>query len=127
VCKRLSGANLDQRLGPKCCVPAVNAGVYRALRQQARHALRSDHAATVDAVHARPEERAAIEEVVAAAQAAWRSWLAETQASVSSSARPARANISSISDSLMMSGGQKAIESWTARTTTPCSWACTLR
>lgn len=66
VRKRMSGAGLDQRLGPKCYAPEVSARVYRALREQARHALQSGHAAIVDAVHARPEERAAIEQVAAA-------------------------------------------------------------
>jgi aminoglycoside phosphotransferase family enzyme/predicted kinase len=54
------GAGETERLPPAAYAPEASAKVYAALADKARRVLRAGHAAIVDAVFARPEERAAI-------------------------------------------------------------------
>ncbi|MGV1015577.1 MAG: AAA family ATPase, partial [Methyloceanibacter sp.] len=58
--KRLFGVAQDQRLPAAAYAPEISEQVYAMCRKRARLALQAGHAAIVDAVHARPEERAAI-------------------------------------------------------------------
>jgi len=61
--KRLLGRRERDRLGPEGYQPEVTARVYAALRGRAGAALAAGHGAIADAVHGRPEERRAIEDV----------------------------------------------------------------
>ncbi|WP_448205515.1 bifunctional aminoglycoside phosphotransferase/ATP-binding protein [Azospirillum sp. sgz302134] len=58
--KRRFGVAETDRLPPEAYRPEVTALVYADLVERARAVLAAGHAAVVDAVHARPEERAAI-------------------------------------------------------------------
>lgn len=58
--KRLFGVAETERLPPEAYDPAVTARIYARMVEQARAILKAGHAVVVDAVHARPEERAAI-------------------------------------------------------------------
>lgn len=69
VRKRLFGVAETDRLPPEAYAPAVTARVYAVLAENARTVLRAGHAAVADAVHARPEERAAIAAVARVAGA----------------------------------------------------------
>ena len=69
--KRLFGVPDDHRLGPGGYRPDVTARVYRTLREQAAVILDAGHGVIADAVHAGTEERAAIEEVARAREAAF--------------------------------------------------------
>jgi predicted kinase len=63
--KSLHGVDETTRLRPDAYTKPVNDKVYAILREKARHVLAARHAAIVDAVFARPEERAEIEAVAA--------------------------------------------------------------
>ncbi|MBP2232000.1 aminoglycoside phosphotransferase family enzyme/predicted kinase [Azospirillum agricola] len=65
--KRMRGVPETERLPPDAYDPAVTARVYAALLDGARTVLEAGHAVVVDAVCARPEERAALESLAAAA------------------------------------------------------------
>jgi aminoglycoside phosphotransferase family enzyme/predicted kinase len=61
--KRLRGASPHDRLGPDAYTPEMSARVYAAALDRARIAIQAGHSAIVDAVFARPEDRAAVEQV----------------------------------------------------------------
>ena len=61
--KRLLGRAPEDRLGPDAYTAEVTRRVYEAVRAQAGAAVAAGCAAIADAVHARPEERRAIEAV----------------------------------------------------------------
>ena len=61
--KQLAGLPELERLPPAAYTPEANDAVYAALARQAAAALASGQAVVVDAVFARPDERAAIERV----------------------------------------------------------------
>ena len=61
--KRLLGKDPEARLGPEGYTPEMSRRVYDAVREQAAAALATGASVIADAVHARPEERAAIEAV----------------------------------------------------------------
>jgi predicted kinase len=63
--KRLHGVEETKRLGPGAYAEGANRKVYSALRKKTREVLAAGHAAVVDAVFARPEERAEIAAVAA--------------------------------------------------------------
>lgn len=67
--KQLWGRALTDKLPPEAYTKAASDTVYDALRQRARTALQTGHSVIADAVHARPEERRALE-AVATEQAA---------------------------------------------------------
>jgi aminoglycoside phosphotransferase family enzyme/predicted kinase len=74
--KTLHGVEETKRLGPEAYTEAANDEVYATLRRKARQVLAAGHAAVVDAVFARPEERAEIETVAAELGVAFRGlWL----------------------------------------------------
>lgn len=62
VRKRLEGKAPEERLAPEAYGPGTSARVYETLRAQAAACLAAGHAAILDAVSARPEERRAFEE-----------------------------------------------------------------
>ncbi len=66
VRKRICGVSPLARLGPEGYAPDVSRKVYAAAADQARRVLRAGHAAIVDAVFARRENREAIARVAAA-------------------------------------------------------------
>jgi aminoglycoside phosphotransferase family enzyme/predicted kinase len=61
--KSLHGVEETRRLGPEAYTTAANDKIYAILRTKARAVLAAGHAAVVDAVFARAEERAEIETV----------------------------------------------------------------
>jgi predicted kinase len=61
--KALFGAEPTDRLGAEAYAGEVTARVYAGIADQARRALGAGHPVIADAVYARPEERAAIEQV----------------------------------------------------------------
>lgn len=63
VRKRLAGIDPAERAGPEAYAAGMSERVYEALRQVAATALAAGRTVIVDAVHARPEERAAVEAV----------------------------------------------------------------
>jgi predicted kinase len=63
--KGLLGVDETNRLGPGAYTEEANRKVYATLRNKARQVLAAGHAAVVDAVFDRAEERAAIEEAAA--------------------------------------------------------------
>jgi aminoglycoside phosphotransferase family enzyme/predicted kinase len=63
--KSLHGVDETKRLGPESYTKAANDKVYAVLGTKARAVLAAGHAAIVDAVFARPKERAEIEAVAA--------------------------------------------------------------
>ena len=63
--KRLYGVGETERLGPDAYTEEANRKVYATLRTKAHEVLAAGHAALVDAVFARPEERAEIEAAAA--------------------------------------------------------------
>jgi hypothetical protein len=65
--KRLAGVGELDRLPPEAYTTEAAARVYARLAELARRVLGAGHSAVVDAVYARPEERAAIEAVAARA------------------------------------------------------------
>ncbi|WP_368744429.1 AAA family ATPase [Desertibaculum subflavum] len=65
--KCLLGRLPTERLAPEDYAPELSPRVYAALRERAGAALAAGRAVVVDAVHARPEERSAIEAVATAA------------------------------------------------------------
>jgi aminoglycoside phosphotransferase family enzyme/predicted kinase len=65
--KRLCGVSPLQPLGPEGYTPEISARVYDTIVERARLAMRSGHSAIVDAVHARPADREAIERAAATA------------------------------------------------------------
>lgn len=67
VRKRLFGVSPLERLGPEGYTSEVSRGVYGALADQAAAVVRAGYSAIVDAVYAKPTDRAAIENVAAAA------------------------------------------------------------
>ncbi len=67
VRKRLCGVPELSRLGPEGYIPEVSRRAYETLAERAAIIVRADHAAIVDAVFARPQDRAAIEAVAALA------------------------------------------------------------
>ena len=71
VRKRLFGADPEARLPARAYSPAANERAYARLRDHARCALAAGAGVIVDAVHARPEERRAIEAVATDAGAAF--------------------------------------------------------
>jgi predicted kinase len=69
--KRLCGLERLDRLGPDGYAPGITARVYATLTEQAALILGAGHSAVVDAVHAAPDERQAIEQVAVAAGVAF--------------------------------------------------------
>ncbi|OZA78573.1 MAG: hypothetical protein B7X76_10055, partial [Azorhizobium sp. 39-67-5] len=69
--KRLSGCGELDRLPPDAYAPDVTARTYARLRDLAGHALAAGRSVVVDAVHAHPDERAAIAAVARAQGAAF--------------------------------------------------------
>ncbi|MDQ2103970.1 AAA family ATPase, partial [Azospirillum isscasi] len=65
--KRLFGVGEAERLPPGAYAPAVTERVYAGLLDRARAVLGAGHAVVLDAVHARPEERASAARVAAEA------------------------------------------------------------
>jgi uncharacterized protein len=63
--KALLGCEETRRLGPEGYTADVTARVYAVLCHKAQLTLRAGHSVIVDAVHARPEERSAVEEIAA--------------------------------------------------------------
>lgn len=63
--KRLHGVEATVRLAPETFTPAASDKVYAALYEKARDVLAAGHAVIVDAVFAKPEERARVEAVAA--------------------------------------------------------------
>ncbi|SKA21332.1 hypothetical protein SAMN02745126_04212 [Enhydrobacter aerosaccus] len=61
--KRAAGIPLEQRMPPGSYTPQASAAVYAAMIERADRVLRSGQSAVLDAVFARPEERAAAEEL----------------------------------------------------------------
>jgi predicted kinase len=68
--KRLFGVDQETRLPERAYAAEISDEVYAMSRKRARLALRAGRSVIVDAVHARPEERAAIE-ALAANEGAW--------------------------------------------------------
>lgn len=66
--KRRAGVEATARLGSESYTPAANRAVYDALIASARSVAEAGHAVIVDAVFAKPAERAAIEEAARAAR-----------------------------------------------------------
>lgn len=74
--KGLHGVGETERLGPGAYTEEASRKVYAALHTKAREVLAAGHAAVVDAVFARPEERAEMESVAAELGVAFRGlWL----------------------------------------------------
>ncbi len=67
--KRLYGAAPGAHLPEQAYSPAVTQTVYRTMAKKARAALTAGHSVVLDAVHARPDERAAAEGIADAADA----------------------------------------------------------
>lgn len=65
--KRLAGVGELERLPPEAYAPGASGPVYRRLNDLAQRALAAGHSSLVDAVHARPGERAAVEALARAA------------------------------------------------------------
>lgn len=65
--KRLCGVAPLDHLGPEGYTPELSTRVYGAVAEQAAALVRAGHSAIVDAVHARPADRQAIEDVAARA------------------------------------------------------------
>lgn len=65
--KQLCGVEPLQPLGPEGYAPEVSGRVYETIVERARVAVDGGHSAIVDAVHARPADRGAIERVAASA------------------------------------------------------------
>lgn len=65
--KRLAGVDLFDRLPPESYTPEASARTYKACHAAARTALAAGRAVVFDAVSAKPEERAAIEDLARAA------------------------------------------------------------
>ena len=63
--KRLFAVTPLTRLGPEAYTPEVSRRVYASAAEQATAVVRSGHSAIVDAVFARPSDRAAIERAAA--------------------------------------------------------------
>ncbi|HZP09485.1 AAA family ATPase [Methyloceanibacter sp.] len=63
--KRLFGVSPEVRLPAEAYLAGISDEVYAICRKRARFALRSGRTVMVDAVHAKPEERAAIEALAA--------------------------------------------------------------
>src|SRR5471030_248780 len=61
--KRLAGVALDERMPAGSYTPDSSATVYTAILARAERALRAGHSVVLDAVFAKPEERAAAEAV----------------------------------------------------------------
>ena len=59
--KRMAGVALDVRLPPGSYTPGSSTRVYVAMLERGERALRAGHSVVLDAVFARPEERAAAE------------------------------------------------------------------
>ena len=74
--KRLFGVGETERLPEAAYSQDVTARVYARLLDLARRTLRAGHSAIVDAVHARPQEREAIESVAKAGRGEVRRYLA---------------------------------------------------
>jgi hypothetical protein len=66
--KALAGVAPTDRLPPEAYAPDVTAGVYRRLIDKAHRVISAGHACIVDAVHARADERAALEAVARACE-----------------------------------------------------------
>jgi aminoglycoside phosphotransferase family enzyme/predicted kinase len=66
--KAICGVGPLERLGPEGYAHEVTGRVYRTIADHAAAALAAGHAVIADAVYARPEDRAAIEAVAAAAR-----------------------------------------------------------
>lgn len=65
--KNIMGLDPLKHLGPEGYDPEVSAQTYEAIRGQAAGVLEQGHGAILDAVHAKPEERAAARQVAEAA------------------------------------------------------------
>ncbi len=63
--KQLRGQALTERLPAEAYSQAAGEEVYDTMRHRARIALRAGHSVIADAVHARPEERQALEQIAA--------------------------------------------------------------
>jgi aminoglycoside phosphotransferase family enzyme/predicted kinase len=81
--KRLAGVDELKRLPPESYTPEANAQVYATLIERARAALNAGHSVIVDAVYAKPQERAAIEDLARACGAPFAGiWLEAPQATL---------------------------------------------
>ncbi len=65
--KRLAGVPVDRHLPPRAYEPEMSARVYAYLRRRAAQALDTGMSVIVDAVHERPGDRSAVQEVAASA------------------------------------------------------------
>ncbi|MDI4666216.1 AAA family ATPase [Xanthobacter autotrophicus] len=75
--KRLFGVGETEKLPPEAYAPTVTERVYARLRALARRVLATGCSVIVDAVHAKPQERAAIEQVAADAGIDFHGWWLE--------------------------------------------------
>lgn len=80
--KRLAGVEHFERLRATAYRPAVNALVYSRVLARARSALMAGHSVIIDAVSAKPEERAEIEELARDAQVPFEGIWLEAEAGV---------------------------------------------
>lgn len=64
--KAMAGVSIDARLPPEAYTPEAAAAVYARLRAKAAALLDAGQSVLIDAVHARPQERDALEAVAAA-------------------------------------------------------------
>ena len=93
--KHLAGVGDRERLPREAYGKESSEEVYRELRRRAASALRAGHSVVLDAVHARPEERAAAEAVAREAGAAFTGlWLEAPKESLVGRVRDRRGDAS---------------------------------
>ena len=100
--KRLCGVSPLQPLGPEGYTPEISARVYQAIVESASLAVRSGHSAIVDAVHARPADREAIERAAARASVTFLGlWLDAAESTLVERARERRFNPSDADEAVV--------------------------
>ena len=72
--KRLAGVALEERMPPGSYTAEASAQVYAAMLGRADKVLRAGHSVVLDAVFAKPDERAAAEELARKAGVPFRGW-----------------------------------------------------
>jgi predicted kinase len=93
--KRLCGVPLLQPLGPEGYTPEISARVYDTIVERAGLAVRSGHSVIVDAVHARPADREAIERAAVTASVRFLGvWLDATEPTLVERTRQRRFDVS---------------------------------
>ncbi|MFT0860722.1 AAA family ATPase [Ancylobacter sp. G4_0304] len=113
--KRLMGAPEFETLPEAGYAHAITAQVYERLREQARAVLAAGHGVIVDAVHQRPEERAALEQVARVCGARFRGlWL---EAPLDALAARVSARRGDASDA-----GEEVVRQQAARAIGPLDW-----